>query len=52
MDDVGSVDMVNVIDKLSCTKFFDEYRAKSFFEKMIASRKLYEVTSGRWKKVD
>ena len=52
MDAEGSVDMVVVIDKLACTKFFDEYRAKSFFEKMIASRKLYEVTSGRWKKVD
>lgn len=47
-----SVDMVQVIEKLSCTKHFDEYKAKSYFEKMIASRKLYELRSGRWKKVD
>ena len=52
MDEEQSVDMVQVIEKLACTKLFDEFRAKSFFEKQIARRKLYELKSGRWKKVD
>ena len=52
MDNDQSVDMVNVIEKLACTKHFDEFKAKSFFEKQIARRKLYELKSGRWKKVD
>lgn len=51
-DDAGSVDMVNVIEKLAATKYFDEYKARSYFEKHIAGRKLYELASGRWKKVD
>lgn len=50
--DDGSVDMVDVIDKLATTKLFDEYKARSYFEKMIASRKVYELRSGRWKRVD
>lgn len=50
-DQEDSVDMVQVIEKLACTKHFDEYKAKSFFEKQIAGRKLYELKSGRWKKV-
>ena len=44
--------MVDVIEKMSTTKLFDEYKAKSYFEKMIATRKLYELASGRWKRVD
>lgn len=51
-DTEGTVDMVDAIDKLSQTKLFDEYKAKSYFEKMIAGRKLYELRSGRWKRVD
>lgn len=51
-DAEGTVDMVDAIDKLATTKLFDEYKAKSYFEKMIASRKLYELKSGRWKRVD
>ena len=51
-DESGSVDMVNVIEKLAATKYFDEYKARSYFEKHIAARKLYELASGRWKKVD
>lgn len=51
-DAEDSVDMVDAIDKLAQTKLFDEYRAKSYFEKMIAGRKLYELRSGRWKRVD
>lgn len=51
-DSEGSVDMVDAIDKLSQTKLFDEYKAKSYFERMIAGRKLYELRSGRWKRVD
>jgi DNA replicative helicase MCM subunit Mcm2 (Cdc46/Mcm family) len=50
--DDGSVDMVDVIAKLASTKLFDEYKAKSYFEKMISGRKLYELRSGRWKRVD
>lgn len=50
-DQEDSVDMVQVIEKLACTKHFDEYKAKSYFEKQIAGRKLYELKSGRWKKV-
>lgn len=51
-DESNSVDMVQVIEKLACTKHFDEYKAKSYFEKQIAARRLYELASGRWKKVD
>ena len=51
-DDSGSVDMVQAIEKLACTKHFDEYKAKSYFEKQISGNKLYMLSSGRWKKVD
>jgi len=51
-DEEGSVDMVDAIAKLALTKFFDEFKAKSYFEKMISGRKIYELRSGRWKRVD
>lgn len=52
MDKEGAVDMVQLIDKLSCTKSFDEYKAKAYFERMVVKHKLYELKSGKWKKVD
>ena len=52
MDAQGAVDMVQVIEKCACTKAFDEYKAKSYFERMVARRRLYELKSGKWKKVD
>ena len=51
-DSEGGVDMVQAIEKLACTKVFDEYKAKSYFERMIGKRRLYELKSGKWKKVD
>lgn len=51
-DNDESVNMVDVIDKLSCTKIFDEYKAKSYFEKQVVRHRLYELKSGRWKKVE
>lgn len=50
-DSEGTVDMVEVIAKLAETKHFDEYKAKSFFEKM-SIKKLTELRSGRWRKID
>lgn len=52
IDSEGAVDMVQVVEKLACTKAFDEYKAKAYFERMIAKRRLYELKSGKWKKVD
>lgn len=51
-NDKGHADKMDVIDKMASTKWFDEWKAKSFFERMIRNGKLMELKDGSWKMVE